>query len=804
MSASDEEFLKRLQAAFRAEAEEHLQTLSSGLLELERVPDAAPAAVIESVFREAHSLKGAARAVNMTQIEAICQPMESVFAAWKRGTLQPSPAGFDVLNSALDAITQLLDSPDALAPAPLVQQLTALAEGKKPVGKTPAAPITAPPIVPQDALAESSTVIEAPMVSPAPPELKSTPEIPTHSPAEALPDVALPDVAPPVAHQAAQRTTPEKSALPETVRIATTKLDALLLQAEEMLTAKLTTGQRAAELHELETMLAAGKKEEQRVADEMRALRQMIARGERTPAFTAAVSLLDFFDWNREHTKELQARLATVSRAAQGDHRALGGLVDAMLEDTKRLLMLPFATLLQGFPRLVRDLARDEGKDVQLEMRGGAVEIDKRILEEMKDPLIHILRNSLNHGIEKPDERARRGKPARATVTIDITQRSGDQIEMLIEDDGGGINLEAVKATAIKRGLLSTEKARSLSEQEAISLIFQSDISTSAMITEISGRGLGLAIVREKVEALGGQLAVENRAPRGTTYRIALPLTLATFKGILVKAAGQVFVLPTANVERVLRVSPEDIQTIENRESLVLQTSNGEPQIVSFVRLTEALELPVQSEKSAALVSAVVVGVGDKHIAFSVEEVLYEQEVLVKQFGKPLVRVRNIAGATILGSGEVVPILHVGDLLKSATRGGTAARTAAAESSEAIRKSVLLAEDSITSRMLLKNILESAGYRVQTAVDGAAAWAALRSEEFDAVVSDIDMPRMSGLDLTEKIRAEEKWANLPIVLVTARETREDRERGIDVGASAYIVKSSFDQSNLLEVLQRLA
>ena len=797
MSASDEEFLKRLQAAFRAEAEEHLQVLSSGLLELERAPEAAPPALIESIYREAHSLKGAARAVNMTQIEAICQPMESVFAAWKRGTLAPSPAAFDILNAALDGITQLLASPDALPAAPLVQQLTALAEGKKPVAKMRADVPDAAPNSAEDAPAQSSATLEIavePQSLPdTSPEPKSTPEFPPVSATNGAP--AEPQPAP--------RTTAEKSALPETVRIATARLDALLLQAEELLTAKLTTGQRAADLRELETVVALGKKEEQRVAVEMRLLRQMIARQERTPALAAAISLLDYFDWSRDHAKEVDARLATLSRTAQSDHRALGGLVDAMLEDTKKLLMLPFTTLLQGFPRLVRDLARDGGKDVQLEMRGGSVEIDKRILEEIKDPLIHILRNSLDHGIEKPDERARRGKPPRATVTIDIAQRSGNQVEIVIEDDGGGIDLEAVKAAAVKRGLIGAETGRTLSDTEILAFIFQSDVSTSPLITEISGRGLGLAIVREKVEALGGQLAVENRAPRGTTFRITLPLTLATFKGILVGAAGQVFVLPTANVERVVRVSPDDIQTIENRESLALDAGAAEPQIVSFVRLNDVLELPATGEKSAGLLPAVVVGAGDRRIAFGVNEVMYEQEVLVKQFGKPLVRVRNIAGATILGSGQVVPILHVGDLLKSAAKGGATAKSAT-DSPVSARKSVLLAEDSITSRMLLKNILESAGYRVQTAVDGAAAWAALRSEEFDAVVSDIDMPRMSGLDLTEKIRGQEKWANLPIVLVTARETREDRERGIDVGASAYIVKSSFDQSNLLDVLHRLA
>jgi two-component system chemotaxis sensor kinase CheA len=322
------------------------------------------------------------------------------------------------------------------------------------------------------------------------------------------------------------------------------------------------------------------------------------------------------------------------------------------------------------------------------------------------------------------------------------------------------------------------------------------------MITRVSGRGLGLAIVREKAEKLGGRVAIESRRGSGTTIRMTLPLTLATFRGVLVESARRLFILPTAQVERVARFKPQEVQTVEGRRTLVL---NG--RAVALVDLAEVLQLPSTPHKPGApeATPVLVLGAGEQRVAFAVDAVLDEREVLVKRLAKPLSRVRNIAGATVLGSGEVAPILNVADLLKSARTAGAGLRTVpAATPSATPAKRILVVEDSITSRTLLKGILESAGYDVKTAVDGIDGFTALRAEHFDLVVSDVEMPRMNGFDLTARIRADRALAEVPVVLVTALESREDRERGIDVGANAYLVKSSLDQSDLLEALRRLA
>jgi two-component system chemotaxis sensor kinase CheA len=435
-----------------------------------------------------------------------------------------------------------------------------------------------------------------------------------------------------------------------------------------------------------------------------------------------------------------------------------------------------------------------------LVIQGSGIEIDRRILEEMKDPLIHLLRNCIDHGIEAPVVRREKQKPPGGTITVAITQQDGGKIGITVADDGAGIDLEKVKASARKLGLLAAGENVKPDEKELLALIFQSGISTSPIITDISGRGLGLAIVREKVERLGGTIEIETRLGVGTTFRMVMPLTLATFRGMLVRAAGQLFVLPLHNVECVVRVDGEDIRTVENRETISLKG-----QAVALVRLGDVLELPDNSASEAEKnVQAAILGIGPIRIAFQVDEVLGEQEVLVKMLGRQLARVRNVAGACVLGTGQVVPVLNVADLMKSAVQQTTARRAPAAEKTAGTQqRSILVVEDSITSRVLLKNILESAGYRVTTAVDGVDAYTALKTATFDLVVSDVEMPRMDGFDLTEKIRADKQYSELPVVLVTALGSREHRERGIEVGANAYIVKSSFDQSNLLQVVGQL-
>ncbi|MCL6635295.1 MAG: response regulator, partial [Peptococcaceae bacterium] len=594
----------------------------------------------------------------------------------------------------------------------------------------------------------------------------------------------------------------------EMVRISAARLDSLLLQAEEMLSLKLAAAQRAADLREITAGLGLWEKEWAKIHPDLRAARQMIEKraGQNGDAkFLRQFSrLLDFLEKNRDSVRRTAARLKALAGAAGQDHRQTCTMVDNLLEDLKSSLMLPLSTLLEIFPKMVRDLSRSLGKEAALTVRGGEVEIDKRVLEEIKDPLIHLIRNSVDHGIEKPEERERQNKPRCGTITIDVAQVSGGRVEITVSDDGAGIDLAKVKETAVRRGIVPEREAAGQDRQELLSLIFQPEVSTSPMITDISGRGLGLAIVREKVEKLGGKVRVETARNAGTSFRILLPVALATFRGVLVRTAGRLFVIPTAGVERVLRIRQEEITTVEGRQSFSL---NG--QAVALARLADVLQLPQRERKKSEekrYIQLLILSAGGKRVAFIVDEILSEQEVLVKGLGRQLARVRNVSGAAVLGSGQVVPVLNVPDLLKSAAKAGAAGTPGdggADRKAGEGRKSVLVVEDSITSRMLLKNIMESAGYRVETAVDGLDALTALKTANYDLVISDVEMPRVNGFELTARIRADEKLSHLPVVLVTSLESREDRERGVDAGANAYIVKSGFDHSNLLEVVRRL-
>jgi two-component system chemotaxis sensor kinase CheA len=710
MTAAEEEFLRSLRATFKVEAAEHLQDIGAGLLELEKTAGTAEQrTLIETIFRAAHSLKGAARAVNFSEIESLCESLEELFSAWKRRDSLPTPTTLDTAHRTVDSMSRAMDA---------------------------------------------------------------------HSP-------------PPAATTGGET---------ETVRITVSSLDARLLEAEEMLSAKLAANQRAIDLSALAGRFEPWHKKWARVQPRTRVLGQTVEPG-RDPSVAADLrGLAEFMEWNHDYLRALEANVAALRRTADQDRLLVGKLVDNLLENSKQLLMLPLGSLGGLLSKMVRDLCRDQGKDAELTVRGEEVTIDKRILEQLKDPLIHLLRNCIDHGIETPEQRSRVGKLPHAVISLTVSAVNSSQVEISVSDDGAGVDLEKVKAAAAKRGIMTLRTSDTVDQPAALALVFEADVSTSPMITQVSGRGLGLAIVREKVEKLGGRVAIDSRRGTGTTIRMSLPLTLATFRGILIESAQRSFVVPTAQVERVARFKSKELQSIEGRSTLAI-----DGRAVAVVDLAEVLHLPPARRKGGPpeATPILILGAGEQRVAFAVDAVLDEREVLVKSLTKPLSRVRNISGATVLGTGEVVPILNVPDLLRSATIAGALRTAAAVMPVVAPAKRILVVEDSITSRMLLKGILESAGYDVKTAVDGIDAFTSLRAERFDLVVSDVEMPRMDGFDLTARIRADPSLAEVPVVLVTALESRENRERGIDVGANAYLVKSSLDQSNLLDALRRL-
>ncbi|WP_137939545.1 response regulator [Chitinivorax sp. B] len=723
MAEDQAQFMRRLLSTFRAEADEHVAAMDDLLLMLAHTePGPQANGLVETLFREAHSLKGAARAVDQSAIETICRDMESLLSLVKQGQLDWSAATHSQLQLWVEDMSHLL----------------------------------------------STQVIPQPVsVVPAAVPARRVEVSPYHLPAN------------------------------DTVRISSTRLSDMLAQVEDLAVLKQGVAYLADEMTDLCREVAGLRNSWLTGVRGLRSMRRaMMAGSVQTAGAKLVDKLTDIFERDAIQVQNVESRMLRLLRQTQQDRHTTVGMVDGMMSEMKHVLLQPFSALLELLPKLAYDQARDTGKSVDIDIKGAEIEIDRRILEQLKDPLIHLVRNCIDHGLEMPEARERQGKPPTGGLRIEVTPKDAGKVELLVADDGAGVKLDQVRSAAIRHGLLT--EADHPDDSTLLDLLFESGVSTSQMVTDISGRGLGMAIVREKVEKLGGEITVSSQSGQGTCFRLLLPATLATFRGLLVEVGVAAFVLPVASVSQVLRIVPQFIRSVEGRDSLEWQGV-----ILALVWLADVLGLPREPVEEGRHVSLVIVTWQGRQLAFAVDRVVGDQEVLVKGLGPQLKRVTYLSGATVLGSGRVVPILSIGDLMKGAV-GLTPKQPATGQMPQGARQpTILIAEDSITSRSLLKNILEMAGYTVLPAVDGVDALAQLHDNQVDLVVSDVEMPRLDGLGLTARIRSAPATRDLPVILVTALDAKEDRERGVDAGANAYIVKSGFDQEGLLDVIRRL-
>jgi two-component system chemotaxis sensor kinase CheA len=472
--------------------------------------------------------------------------------------------------------------------------------------------------------------------------------------------------------------------------------------------------------------------------------------------------------------------------------------LDELQDRTLHVRMLPISTIFGLYPRVVRDASGSCGKKVKLVIEGEKTELDKRILEQVSDPLVHIIRNSVDHGIEIPSDRVAADKPDEGVVKISAVQR-GDKVEIAVEDDGAGIDPAILKRKAVEKGLIAD--AEEMSDEEALDLIFKSGFSTAGTVTSISGRGVGLDVVKNNIEKLEGHVELESVPGQGTRFIVSLPVSLAIFAGLLVVSNDSKFVIPLASVQEMVAIDKNEIQTLGNHRGFI---SRGcATPLVDLLQFLGNEETECEGEK----IQAVIVGSGKSKMALQVGSFLGEQEVVIKSLGTFLPRLPNVGGITVLASGEAVIVLNVNELIsnvRSGTINGT--RAAAPISREEVRErkiSVLVVEDSLVVRELQRNILESAGYKVDTAVDGEDALTHLAKERPDCIVTDIEMPRMNGFELTSAVRSSEKTKETPVIMCTSLSNEDDKQRGIEVGANAYVVKGTFDQHNLLSTIERL-
>lgn len=691
----------QLRALFKAESEEHLQHLDDALLGLEKMPS--DQTLLDQAFREAHSLKGAARMLGLSSIERPARQLE------------------DQLNAARRAVLPL--TVDTLA-----RMAVDLAE-----------------------MRELALVAVAPDGAPPPLELAPAP-----------------------APAPAPTATPASFAI-DSVRVDTQKLDLLMTHAGELMVTRMRVARRLAEIDALTDL-----------ADEWG--RSGAATSRLPPTLLA-----------------LLARLRAGSAEDSGRLDSIAGELDGAI---RQIRLLPLSNVFRLFPRLVHDLAQQQGKLVELVIEGEQLDVDKRILEEIKDPLMHMLRNAVDHGIELPEAREQAGKARVGTVRISASQ-AGSTIAIVVSDDGRGIDDEAIKRAAIKLALVGQAQLAAMNTAQIRSLIFCPGLSSAPLVTDVSGRGVGMDVVRTNVERLKGTIALQSEAGSGTRIALALPVALATLRVLIVGVQGHCYGLPVQSVQGLQMVAGADIFTLEGRNAVLYQ---GQP--VSVALLADLLELAPVSAAAPTTAQALPCVILAAQIedefdgassvsAFGVcvDALLGEQEIVLKAHSALLGRVRNVAGAAILDSGDICMVLDVPDLLASLR--DAAPRPGPVFAAPEPKKTILLVEDSIATRTQEARILMATGYEVATAVDGQDAWQQLATRSFDAVVSDIVMPNLDGIGLTEKIRSTARHAQLPVILVTMLDSSADRRRGLDAGANAYIVKAGFDQQALLDCLERL-
>lgn len=796
MNSPDDEFYACLLDTFREDAKELLTSISDGLIRLERGGSESEQVLIEEIFRKTHSLKGAARAVNLRDIELICLNLENIFSLIKRGDVAPTADDFDLFHDALKSIKNYLSGGDdtSVSPVMVVQRLRALLAERKPGELVTGNNISRNDLYRESGYYQRSTDNQKQKTS-----VSRTPDPAAFAVPSTFLEVKPASSSPGPGKQGSDQYYPSVKGDDGTVRIASKKLDRLIIGSDDLLSTRLFLTHRMQELEEMMSRFSLWRWNHSLVFNDMHLIREIFFSTNRASIPPELVLFLervvDFLKYDREFVTNLQHDIAAQIRAIDLDRSALETSTTEIADLIHDAILVPVSSILTMVAGLIREDSRNLGKRVDLITEGGEIEMDRRLLDMLKVPLMHLIHNCVDHGIEYPDERESAGKNPEGIVRIKITPHSGSKVEITVSDDGKGIDRDLIRRTAREKGLL-TEEEEGISDNEAIWLIFRSGLTTSPKITELSGRGLGLAIVEDTITRMGGEVGVSSERGIGTTFSLILPIRLATLRGLIVRTGTCYYVIPVQQIVQVIRVTTDSISLGDGRSVLSYMD-----EFIPAVGLTEILgsgngAMPIKQDNEVPLV---IIAYGAGKTACIVDEVLQVQEIVVRPLGSQLKRVKRITGAAVLGDGKIALVLDPPDLIQEGIRRAGLVQSYACPPDH---KRILIAEDSVTSRALLRKTLENAGYEVITAVDGVDAFTRLREQDVDLVVSDVDMPRMNGFTLTEKIRTDERLCKTPVILVTALDTPEDREHGISSGANAYILKANFEKSDLVRIVRR--
>lgn len=731
---------------FVDETREHCARISDGLLNLESA--CGDTETLNSLFRSAHTIKGAARMLKQTGISELAHRMEDVLDALRGGKIVLTSPVSDLLFSGVDAVTAMLarvkrDAPPPEPPGELLAQLASAASG------TISASIPDSP----SQLSRAGGEIGHPGA-----------HIPEREPA--------PPLSAKIPHQSGV------TLADDYLRVGMTKLDELIGLMGEIVAGHGRLRKQVRWLRDVDRMAAC-------FNERLRSLLESNRGGEDAPR--------ELLEAGRTLCHSLRRVVSAVTDEALLREQVVNDLQEASL----RLRMVPLSDAFDSLRRMVRDLAREQGREVNLEMSGGETELDRIIVERISDSLLHMIRNSLDHGVENREERIAAGKPERGTISLSAWYEGGGVI-VAVGDDGRGLPMDRIREKALAKRIVSADALDRMSKSELMNLIFLPGFSTSPLITDLSGRGVGMDVVRKNVvDDLRGAITIDSREGEGTTFFLRLPLNLAIFPLFLFRVAGKTCALPATSLTEMVTVRSSEVIDIVGKRAIRLHE-----QLVPIENLGTLLAVPAAPEAEREEMLLAIVGECGEKLGLVADEILVNAELVVKPLPLHMREHRLVSGVSLDDENGIIPILSVPELFRRARQQTCSGHAIPSETGERSAP-LLVVDDSINTREIEKSILEAYGYTVVTAEDGEDAWQKTRTELYDLVITDVEMPRLDGFSLTERLRGDERYRRVPVIIVTSRQKEEDRKRGVAAGADAYIVKGAFDQSILLETVRSL-
>ncbi|KKX64107.1 MULTISPECIES: hybrid sensor histidine kinase/response regulator [Pseudomonas] len=739
---------------FSLEAEAQTQVLSAGLLALERDPTQADH--LESCMRAAHSLKGAARIVGVDAGVSVAHVMEDCLVSAQEGRLYLRPEHIDALLQGTDLLMRIATPNSVSGPAEIQAYVALMGRLLDPMAA--AVPDLAP-----TAPVMAELQLQAPVVE------------------ELAPSVEPLAVAP----KQNRRTTENGERV---LRVTAERLNSLLDLSSKSLVETLRLKPHLATMQRLKRMQN----------NSLRALENLnLHLKDQALSLEAREALEDARRLLAESQQLLVEKNAELDEFAwQASQRA-----QVLYDTALACRMRPFADVLSGQVRMVRDLGRSLGKQVRLEIEGEKTQVDRDVLEKLEAPLTHLLRNAVDHGIETPEQRLLVGKPEEGLIRLRASHQAG-LLVLELSDDGNGVDLEKVRRSIVERQLSPADTAAQLSEEELLTFLFLPGFSLRDTVTEVSGRGVGLDAVQHMVRQLRGAVVLEQTAGKGSRFHLEVPLTLSVVRSLVVEVGGEAYAFPLAHIERMCDLEPADIVQVEGRQHFW-----HEGRHVGLVAASQLLQRPANQVAQQTL-KVVVIRERDTIYGVAVERFIGERTLVVLPLDERLGKIQDISAGALLDDGSVVLIVDVEDMLRSVDKllnTGRLERIArqGSQAVEAARKRILVVDDSLTVRELQRKLLLNRGYDVAVAVDGMDGWNALRSEDFDLLITDIDMPRMDGIELVSLLRRDNRLQSLPVMVVSYKDREEDRRRGLDAGADYYLAKASFHDDALLDAVVEL-